>query len=240
MKTNKMKVEIWSDVTCPFCYIGKRNFESALSQFKGKDGVEIIWKSYELVPGIKTEAAKNVHQFLAEHKGISLEQSIKISDQVADIARQVGLVYNFHKAIPANSFNAHRSLHLAKKLNLQDKAKESLLEAYFTDGRNIDDIPTLIALGGEIGLDSAEVKKGLESDQYADEVNQDIFEAKQQGLTSVPSFVFDKKLTVSGAHNSKTFLELLEKTFAEWRVENPETNLIVKDEQSCTVDGHCN
>jgi predicted DsbA family dithiol-disulfide isomerase len=156
------------------------------------------------------------------------------------MARQVGLVYNFHKAIPVNSFNAHRFLHLAKNLKLQDKAKESLLEAYFTDGRNIDDIPTLIALGGEIGLDSTEVKNGLESDQYADEVNQDIFEAKQQGVTSVPSFVFDKKLTVSGAQNSKTFLELLEKTFAEWRVENPEANLIVTDEQSCTIDGGCN
>ena len=240
MKPNKMKVEIWSDVTCPFCYIGKRNFESALSQFKDTDGVEIIWKSFELAPGFKTEPAKNMHQFLAEHKGISLEQSITISDQVADIAREVGLVYNFHKAIPVNSFNAHRFLHLAKNLKLQDKAKESLLEAYFTDGRNIDDIPTLIALGGEIGLDSTEVKNGLESDQYADEVNQDIFEAKQQGVTSVPSFVFDKKLTVSGAQNSKTFLELLEKTFAEWRVENPEANLIVTDEQSCTIDGGCN
>jgi len=239
MKT-KMRVEIWSDVTCPFCYIGKRNFESALSEFKGTESIEIIWKSYELAPGFKTDAAKNVHQFLAAHKEISLEQSIRISDQVADIARQVGLVYNFHKAIPANSFNAHRLLHLSKNLKLQDKAKESLLEAYFTDGRNIDDIPTLIALGGEIGLDSTEVKNGLESDQYADEVNQDIFEAKQQGVTSVPSFVFDKKLTVSGAQNSKTFLELLEKTFAEWRVENPEANLIVTDEQSCTIDGGCN
>jgi predicted DsbA family dithiol-disulfide isomerase len=240
MKTNKMKVEIWSDVTCPFCYIGKRNFESAVSQFKGIDGVEIIWKSYELAPGFKTEPAKNVHQFLAEHKGISLEQSIRISDQVADIAKQVGLVYNFHKAIPANSFKAHRFLHLAKNRNLQDKAKESLLEAYFTDGRNIDDIPTLIALGKEIGLDSTEVRNGLESDQYADEVNQDIFEAKQQGVTSVPSFVFDKKLKVSGAQNSKIFLELLEKTFAEWRIENSEANLIVTDGQSCTIDGGCN
>ena len=181
-----------------------------------------------------------MHQFLAEHKGISLEQSIMISDQVADIARQVGLEYNFHKAIPANSFNAHRLLHLAKNHNLQDKAKESLLEAYFRDGRNIDDIPTLIALGGEIGLVSTEIKNGLESDQYADEVNQDIFEANQQGVTSVPSFVFDKKLTVSGAQNSKTFLEVLEKTFAEWRIENPETNLIVTDGQSCTIEGGCN
>jgi len=239
MKT-KMRVEIWSDVTCPFCYIGKRNFESALSEFKGTESIEIIWKSYELAPGFKTDAAKNVHQFLAAHKEISLEQSIRISDQVADIARQVGLVYNFHKAIPANSFNAHRLLHLSKNLKLQDKAKESLLEAYFTDGRNIDDIPTLIALGEEIGLDSTEVKNGLESDQYADEVNQDIFEAKQQGVTSVPSFVFDKKLTVSGAQNSKTFLELLEKTFAEWRIENPEANFIVTDEQSCTINGACN
>lgn len=240
MVAKKMKIEIWSDITCPFCYIGKRKFENALLQFKNKDSLDIVWKSFELAPGFKTQPDKNMHQLLTELKGISLEQSISMSDQVADTASQVGLIYNFHKAIPANSFNAHRLIHLASDHNLQDKAKERLFNAYFTEGRNIDDIPTLIALGTEIGLDPTEVKNVFESNQYADEVKQDIHEAKQQGIASVPSFVFDKKLKVPGAQDTKAFLEILEKTFTEWRIENPESNFIVTEGQSCSIGGDCN
>jgi predicted DsbA family dithiol-disulfide isomerase len=238
MKTNKMKVEIWSDMTCPFCYIGKRNLESALSHFKNADDTEILWKSFELAPGFKTDPAKNMHQFLAELKGIT-QQSIGACDQVAGAASQVGLVYNFHKAIPANSFNAHRFSHLAKHHNLQDQAKERLLVAYFTEGKNIDDIPTLISLGTEIGLHPMEVKNVLEGNRYADEVNQDVADAKQRGITSVPAFFFNNKLTVSGAQDSQTFLEVLEKAFTEWQTEKSESNQIVTGDQSCGINGDC-
>ena len=126
MKTtaNKMKVEIWSDIMCPFCYIGKRKFETALSQFNHASDVKIVWKSFLLSPDMKTAPDKNIHQFLAEHKDISIEQARNLNNQVALSAQQNGLVYNFDKTIPANSFNAHRLSHLAKQHGLQEDAEE--------------------------------------------------------------------------------------------------------------------
>jgi len=239
MKTNKMKVEIWSDTTCPFCYIGKQNFENALSQFGNSSGIEIRWKSFELAPGLKTQPGKNLHQWLAEMKGISLQQAISMSDQVAGTASQVGLKYNFHKTIPANSFNSHRFLHLAKDYQLQDKAKESLFRAYFTDGKNIDDTPTLMALGKEIGLDPAEVKNALDDDWFRDDVTQDILEAGDRGITSVPSFVFNYKLTVTGAQDSKTFLKILERAYTEWQMEQTGSALTFTEGQSCKLGEDC-
>jgi protein disulfide-isomerase len=239
MTTKKMKVEIWSDITCPFCYIAKRKFETALSQFKDAAGIEIVWKSFELVPGFQTDPGKNMHQLLAELKEITLQQSITISDAVAATAKEVGLVYNFHKTVPANSFNAHRFSLLAKDKNLQDIAKEGLFKAYFTEGRNIDSIATLAELGKEIGLDAVEVINVLESTRFTVEVNRDIHEAKQLGITSVPTFVFGKKLTVSGARDSKVFLEIVEKTFTEWRIENPVLNILASEIDSCRVGENC-
>lgn len=239
MTAKKMKVEIWSDITCPFCYIGKRKFETALSQFKDAAHIEIVWKSFELVPGFKTDPSKNIHRLLAELKGISLEQSIAISDVVAGSAKEVGLVYNFHKTIPANSVNAHRFSHFAKDQDLQDKAKEILFKAYFTDGKNIDSIATLATLGEEIGLDPADVTNVLESTRFKIEVDHDIHEAQLLGISSVPTFVFGGKLTVSGAVESEAFLEILEETFTEWRVENPASDITAADGQSCSVGQNC-
>jgi protein disulfide-isomerase len=216
-----MKVEIWSDIMCPFCYIGKRKFENAIAQFKEKDNIEIIWKSFQLAPTMKTEANKNIHQFLAEHKGMSLEQATSMNNNVANQAKQVGLVYNFDSTIPANSLMAHRFSHWAKTKGLQLQAEEELFKAYFTDGKNIDDMETLVQLGQKIGLDATETKKVLESNQYENEVNQDIYEAQQIGVRGVPFFVFDRKVAVSGAQDTTVFLETLEKTFAQWHQNHP-------------------
>lgn len=239
MTNNKMKVEIWSDVTCPFCYIGKRKFEHALTQFEGAASVEIIWKSFELAPGFKTEPLKDMYQFLAAHNGISLEQVKAMSNQLADTAWQVGLHYHLDKAIPANSFNAHRLSHLAKRRHLQDKAEERLFKAYFTEGKNIDDIPTLIQLGQEIGLEASEVKNVLESDQYADEVRLDISDAKQAGVQSVPHFLFNGKDVISGAQDSKAFLEKLELAFTAWKSEKALTDFTETDGQACRIGEVC-
>ncbi len=234
-----MKVEIWSDIMCPFCYIGKRKFETALSQFSHAAQVEIVWKSFLLSPDMKTAPEKNIHQFLAEHKDISIEQARKFNDQITISARQHGLVYNFDKTIPANSFNAHRFSHLAKQHGLQDKAEEILFKAYFTDGKNMDDIPTLIELGTEIGLDADEVKTALESNSYADEVRQDIYQARQIGVRGVPFFLFNNKLAVTGAQDSSVFLGTLEKALSEWKKENPQPITEIVDGQFCDTDGEC-
>ncbi|NDP21196.1 MAG: DsbA family oxidoreductase [Paludibacter sp.] len=211
-----MKVEIWSDVMCPYCYMGKRKFETALSQFNEAADVEIVWKSFQLSPDMITAPDKSIHQLLADLMEISIEEAKEYNDRVTNSAKQYGLVYNFDTAIPANSFNAHRFSHLAKQHGLQDEAEERLFKAYFSDGKNVDDIPTLIQLGVEIGLDADELKTALESDMYADDVRKDLYEARQIGVRGVPFFLFDNKLSVSGAQDSKVFLETLEKAYAQY------------------------
>jgi predicted DsbA family dithiol-disulfide isomerase len=232
-----MKVEIWSDVMCPFCYIGKRKFEHALQQFENNDNVEIVWKSFQLDPGMKTQADKNTHQYLAERKGWTLEYAKQVSSQVSTMAKDVGLDYDFDKAVVANSFNAHRVSHLAKKYTLGDAMEEALFKAYFTEGKNIDDKQTLIQLGTGIGLKAIEVEEVLNSDLYAAEVEQDIMEAQQVGVRGVPFFVIDRKYAVSGAQPSDVFLAALHKA---WDETAPQTGNAASDAASCDINGNCN
>lgn len=210
-----MKIEIWSDVMCPFCHISKRKFEMALEQFAHKDKVEVEWKSFQLDPSIQTDAGKSIHQFLAERKGISLEKAKEMNDYVTDLAKKVGLTYNFDKAVVANSFDAHRFSHLAKKHGAQNNAEELLFKAYFTEGKNTADEETLIQLGEELGIKAEETKATLRSDVFVDEVRSDIEEAQQIGVTGVPFFVVNRKYAISGAQESDTFLQMLNKVFQE-------------------------
>ena len=232
-----MKVEIWSDVMCPFCYIGKRKFESALEQFPGKGNVEIRWRSFQLAPDLKTDPGISAHEYLAEKKGWTLDYSLDVHNQMTATARGIGLEYNFDKAIPANSFKAHRLSHLAVKHDLQNAAEERLFAAYFTEGLNIDDDETLLRLGKEIGLPGDEIVAMLESDLYADNVQEDIYIAQQIGVRGVPFFVFDNKYTVSGAQPSEVFSGVLEKIRAESALVAGNDNT---DGVSCSADGECN
>lgn len=236
---NKMKIEIWSDIICPYCYIGKRKFETALSQFPNKDNVHVEWKSFQLAPDLKTQPDKNAFQYMGEQRGISVEQTQGMTSRVTQLAKQAGLEYNFDKTIAANTFNAHRFAHFAKQDGKQDEAEEVLFRSFFIDGKNIDDYQTLIQLGAETGLDTATLKTALENDSYAGDVRADISEAQQLGVSGVPFFVFNRKLAVSGAQESTTFLETLEKAYAAWRKENPETTLEVIEGQRCTPEGEC-
>jgi len=232
-----MKVEIWSDVMCPFCYIGKRRFEDALQKSAHKDEIQVEWKSFQLNPDMVTSPGTNINQYLAKIKGWTLEQAEEMNAHVTGMAAEAGLTYNFDKAIVANSFNAHRFSHLAKKHGLGDAAEEQLFKAYFTDGKNTDDINTLVELGTAIGLDSAEVKQTLESDAYAGEVREDIIEAQRLGVRGVPFFVLDRKYGISGAQAVPVFEETIEKAFTEWQQENPKLNIVEGD--SCGPDGNC-
>jgi predicted DsbA family dithiol-disulfide isomerase len=213
--STKMSVEIWSDVMCPFCYIGKRKFEAALAQLPERDRVEVVWKSFQLDPSLKTDPDKSVQQSLMESKGWSAEQTEQTMAYVVDMAKNVGLTYHFDKAVVANSFDAHRFSHLAKKHGLQDQAEERLFAAYFSEGKNTADHQTLVQLGVEIGLDADEVARVLAGNDYAADVERDIAEARQVGATGVPFFVFNRKYAVSGAQDSATFLEVLERMLAE-------------------------
>jgi predicted DsbA family dithiol-disulfide isomerase len=206
-----MTVEIWSDVMCPFCYIGKRKFEAALAQFDGREAVKVLWRSFQLNPALETDPTINVVQSLSEKKGWSVAQTTQMMNNVAGMAESVGLHYNFDKVVVANSFDAHRFTHYAKTKGLQDAAEESLFKAYFCDGKNTADHATLAQLGVEIGLEAAEVLAVLKSDTFSDAVQEDIALAQQFGINAVPFFVFDRRFALSGAQDVQVFLNALQK-----------------------------
>ncbi|HEK21729.1 DsbA family oxidoreductase [Mucilaginibacter sp.] len=232
-----MKVEIWSDVMCPFCYIGKRRFEAALQQFPHKDKVEVEWKSFQLNPDMQTDPNISINQYLADVKGWTLDYARQMNNHVTQMAAEVGLTYNMDKAVVANSFKAHRFTHLAKKHGLGEAAEEALFKAYFTDSRNVDDDDTLIELGVSIGLDAETIKTTLETDAFADEVRYDIAEAQQLGIRGVPFFVMDQKYGVSGAQANEVFSQTLDKAFNEWNQQRPAIQ--VTDGPTCGPDGNC-
>lgn len=205
-----MKVEIWSDVMCPFCYIGKRRFESALKQFSEKEKVQVEWKSYQLNPDLVTESNKSLNEYLSETKGWTIDYVRKLNERIIAMAQQEGLTYNFDHVIVANSFDAHRLSHLAKKYNLQNELEEKLFSAYFTEGKNTGDKETLAQLGVEVGLDADEAKEILNGKNFTDEVRQDIYEAQQLGISGVPFFLFNNKYAISGAQETKTFIQALD------------------------------
>lgn len=235
-----MKIEIWSDVMCPFCYIGKRNFETALSQFEHKDAIEIEWKSYQLDPSLPEVAKESYRDYLVKIKGMSPEQVDGMTDNVTQMAKDVGLDYDFSKMVMVNSLKAHQLIQYAKTQNLGDEMEERLFHAFFTEGKNIADLPTLTALGKDISLDEAALQEAFTNKKYQDLMTQDIQEGQNIGVRGVPFFVFDRKYGVSGAQAPQAFLETLSKSFAEWREKNPEIKLEMTQGQSCDVDGTCN
>jgi len=212
-----MKVEVWSDVMCPFCYLGKRRFAGALARFADRDDVEVIFRSFQLNPSLETDPDISVTQYLAREKGLDERVAEQMNDRVARMSRQDGPIYNFDDVVVANTFDAHRLIHFARARGRQDQVVERLFSAYFTEGKNVDDRETLIELAREIGLDSNEVASALESDAYTDEVNADVEEARQLGINGVPFFVFDRKYAVSGAQESEVFEQALERSVTEWR-----------------------
>jgi len=235
-----MKIEIWSDVVCPFCYIGKRKMEKALAKFPHKDEIEIEWKSFQLNPDQKTDTSMSTLEHLSVSKGWSMEQTREITANVVEMAKVEGLVFDFEKAVVANTRNAHRLIHFAQTFGKGDAMKERLLTAYFSEGKNVDDVPTLMTLGSEIGLDALEIKVMLENGTFEEAVDQDIYESRQLGVTGVPFFVLDRKFGISGAQSDEVFTQNLEKAWAEYRKENPKLEIISgKDGSACDIDGDC-
>ncbi|WP_282637363.1 DsbA family oxidoreductase [Sphingobacterium thalpophilum] len=234
-----MKIEIWSDVICPFCYIGKRNFETALEQFADKKHIEVIWKSFQLDASIPEVASESYAQYLVKRKGMAVEKVNGMLGNVTEMASQVGLDYHLDQSVIVNSQKAHQLIQFSKSKKLGNEAEEHLFRAFFTEGKNIADTAILIQLGKDFGLQESELKASLDDEKYKYEITQDIQEAQNLGVNGVPFFVFDRKYAVSGAQPSESFLETLEKSFTEWRKSNPETTLEVTEGDSCTVDGKC-
>lgn len=213
-----MKVEIWSDIACPWCYIGKRRFEAALAQFPHRDQVEVEWKSFELDPGaVSVTRAEDSHYAdrLARKYGMSVPKAQEMLDSMTETARVVGLDFHFDRAVAANTFDAHQLIHLATGHGLQDAMKERLLLAYFTEGAALGDRETLVTLAREVGLDEDIVRRALSEQTHAAAVRTDEEEAGQLGISGVPFFVFNRAYGVSGAQPAEHLLQVLERAWAE-------------------------
>ncbi len=210
-----MKVEIWSDVACPWCYIGKRRIEGALAQFEHQDQVEITWRSYQLDPQAPRTSEETMNELLARKYGMSQKQAAAANDRVSGIAAQDGLEYHMEQVQYGNTFDAHRLIHLAATHHLQDEMEERFFKAYFTEGVKLGDVETLVKLATEVGIDAEEARTVLASDRYADEVRADIQRARRLGVQGVPFFAIDEKYGVSGAQPAEVLKEVLEQAWTE-------------------------
>lgn len=239
-KESKMKIEVWSDIMCPFCYIGKRNYEEAIAKFKHADKVELIWKSFQLDPSVPHEGiTESSYEYLAKRKGWTVEQTKEIHVGVVETAKKAGLTYNFDISKVANSFNAHRIIQLAKTKGLGDQAEEQFFKSYFTNGKDLNSKADLLEVGKLIGLSEEEINLALTDEKYANAVRADIQEASQLQIQGVPFFVMNRKYAVSGAQPADVFLQTIEKAFAEWQKENPSSPFEVIEGKVCTPDGEC-
>ncbi len=205
-----MKIEIWSDIACPFCYMGKRKFDMALAQFEGKADVEIEWKSFLLNPQQKTDPSASIFQYLAEIKGFPEEQARQMMSQITASGSAIGLDYHFDQVVLANTIKAHQLLHEARIQGYQHEMEERLFEAHFVEGKNIDDVNILVDLASEVGLNTTALDVKILSGQHTKELEADIDRAQQFGVKGVPFFVFDRKYAVSGAQESETFLKTMQ------------------------------
>ena len=206
-------VQIWSDVQCPWCYIGKRKFEAAVTQFEGE--VRVTYRSFELAPDTPVDFAGSPVDYLSQRKGVSPEQAQQMVDRVSDVAESVGLAYHYDHIHQTNTVLAHELLHFAKAHGLQGELKERLLRAYFTDGRHIGRPDDLADLAADVGLDRAAAATALAEHTYLPDVKADMAQAVAYGIQGVPFFVIDDRYGISGAQETATFVAALQQAAAE-------------------------
>jgi len=228
-----VNVEIWSDIACPWCYVGKRRFEAALATFEHRDEVTVTWRSFELDPTAPAQRDVDGAAHLAQKYGTSRDEALAMHERMTQTAAADGLEFRFDIARGGNTFDAHRLLHLAAAHGAQDAMKERLMRAYLTEGELMSDAPALERLGIEIGLPEDEVRDLLANDRYADEVREDERTAARIGIQAVPFFVIDRAVGASGAHPPEALLALLRKG---WETGHPAMPVIAAGE-TCGIDG---
>ncbi len=227
-----MHVEIWSDIACPWCYVGKRRFEAALGEYEHRDEVSVTWRSFELDPAAPAERQVDGATHLAEKYGTSRDEALAMQARMSTAAAADGLEFRFDIARGGNTFDAHRLLHLAAAHGAQDAMKERLMRAYLSEGELISDAQTLERLALEVGLPRDEVRDVLSTYRYAAEVREDERTAAQLGIHAVPFFVVDRAIGASGAHPPEQLVELLRQA----RAQNPPI-AVVAAADTCNVDG---
>lgn len=216
--TDAIKIDVWSDIACPWCYIGKRNLENGLAEVSADlDGprVEVTYHSFELSPDTPVDFEGDEVSYLADHKGIPREQAREMIDRVTDVAAAAGLTYRYDLLQHTNTVKAHELLHHAKQNGKQLEMEERLMSAYFTEGKHVGRIDDLVALAAEVGLDADETRAALESEKYLADVRADQDQARNYGINGVPFFVIDGKYGVSGAQPADAFAQIARQVWAE-------------------------
>jgi predicted DsbA family dithiol-disulfide isomerase len=208
-----LTVEIWSDVVCPWCYIGKRRFEAALEAFEHADELTIMWRSFELDQEAPKVAEGTATERLAAKYGMTLERATELHAEMTERAAAEGLDFRFDLARGGNTFDAHRLIHLAATYGRQAAAKERLMRAYFTEGEAIADPETLVRVLADVGVDPVEARDVLATDRFADDVREDELLASRLGIQGVPFFVLDRRLGVSGAQPPEVLVQALERAW---------------------------
>lgn len=211
-----MKVEIWSDIMCPFCYVGKKNFENALAQLPFKDTIEVEWKSFQLDPTLPEKGlTESTKEYLVKRKGMPEQQIEGMLAHLQSVGNEVGIDFRQDIAIPVNTFKAHRLSHFAQAKGKGNEIEEALFKTHFTEGKNIGNDEVLLNLIEAIGLDRQEAQQLLDSETFKDEVKADIAEAGELGISGVPFFVIDRKYGISGAQPSTAFVDALTQSYQE-------------------------
>jgi predicted DsbA family dithiol-disulfide isomerase len=208
-----MRIDIWSDVLCPWCYIGKRRLEKALAQFEHADEVELHWRSFELDPNAPAVRAGDPAERLARKYGISVDQARNANGRLTALAAAEGLDYRLASTRSGNSFDAHRLIHLAAGTGHQDEMKERLLSAYLCEELAIGDPEVLYEQAVKVGLDANRVRQVLDGDQFADEVRADEAEAASREISAVPFFLIDDRFGIPGAQDTETVLAILRRAW---------------------------
>lgn len=229
-----MNIEVWSDVVCPFCYIGKRHLEAALATFPHRDQVTITWRSFELDPQTPVDETHTMIEVLQAKYGRSLEHVEGMLAHVTSMAAQAGLTFHLREARPSNTLKAHRLIHLAATHGLQDQAKERLMQAYFSETQPLNDDQVLQTLMTEVGIPADAVANVLSSDAFTEEVRNDQQAAREMGVSGVPFFVFNQRYAVSGAQPVEAFSQVLQQAWDEIQAA-PIADAASCAEESCAI-----
>lgn len=237
-----MKIEVWTDIMCPYCYIGKLHYEKALEQFEFKDQIELEWKAFLLNPDLPNKGkGMPVMDYLHNTVGVSEEDTKKMNEQIAQLAKENGIESNLENAVAANTLDAHRLIKLAATKGVDSKVMQLLSKAYFEEAKDYSDHAILIEIGISAGLDKKEIEKLLASDDYAYEVKQDIQEANNLGFDTVPTFLFNRKHALVGSQPVGAFIKTLQKAYLKWKKQDLKQTEAVDVTQGkfCSIDGTC-
>jgi protein disulfide-isomerase len=240
-KNSKMKVEVWTDIMCPYCYIGKIHYEKALQQFEHAGEVELEWKAYQLNPDLPDKGnGYPLSEYFAKNAGYTEEKINSMFEGVNMLAGQAGVVSNLPNAIAANTRDAHRLIKLAAKIGMDTAVLAKLTKAYFEEAKDYSDWDLLTSIGTDSGLKEDEIIRMLKSDDYLYEIKQDMQEAANLGFDTVPTFLMDRRQAIVGSEPVDLFVKVLNKAYGNWKKRTEEENIEeISKGKSCSSDGIC-